>query len=174
MNPRQHILLALVLIALVSAGCRKSSSSNEQTAANSTNGEERQHPDSGALPLVETKFFSGAIGNTLGLQMSWMTAVFAHPATSGIIIWGFWEKRHWIPNAAQWTGAWQLRGHGKVWYDLVFKKWWTHVNTATGRNGVAKVRGFLGEYTIEVRAGSKTKTVRAKLTKGGTRVEIEL
>ena len=103
-----------------------------------------------------------------------MTAVFAHPATSGIITWGFWEKRHWIPNAAQWTGAWQLRGHGKVWYDLVFKKWWTSVNTATGRNGVAKVRGFLGEYTVEVRAGSKTKTVRAKLTKGGTRVEIEL
>ena len=103
-----------------------------------------------------------------------MTAVFAHTATSGFITWGFWEKRHWIPNAAQWTGAWQLRGHGKVWYDLVFKKWWTSVNTATGRTGVAKVRGFLGDYTIEVRAGSKTKTVPAKLTKGGTRVEIEL
>ena len=39
---------------------------------------------------------------------------------------------------------------------------------------MAKVRGFLGDYTIEVRAGSKTKTVPAKLTKGGTRVEIEL
>jgi hypothetical protein len=61
-----------------------------------------------------------------------------------------------------------------VWYDLVFKKWWTSVNTETGRNGVAKVRGFLGDYTIEVRAGSKAKTVPAKLTKGGTRVEIEL
>ena len=103
-----------------------------------------------------------------------MTAVFAHTATSGFITWGFWEKRHWIPNAAQWTGAWQLRGHGKVWYDLVFKKWWTSVNTETGRGGVAKVRGFLGDYTIEVRAGSKTKTVPMKLTKGGSRVEIEL
>jgi GH35 family endo-1,4-beta-xylanase len=103
-----------------------------------------------------------------------MTAVFAHSATSGIITWGFWEKRHWIPNAAQWTESWQLRGHGKVWYDLVFKKWWTSVNTETGRNGVAKVRGFLGDYTIEVRSGSKTKTVKAKLGKGGARVEIEL
>ncbi len=103
-----------------------------------------------------------------------MTAIFAHPATSGLITWGFWEKRHWIPNAAPWTGAWQLRGHGKVWYDLVYKKWWTSVNTAAGRNGVAKVRGFLGDYTIEVRAGSKTKTAKAKLTKGGAQVEIEL
>jgi GH35 family endo-1,4-beta-xylanase len=103
-----------------------------------------------------------------------MTAIFAHPSTSGFITWGFWERRHWIPNAAQWTGAWQLRGHGKVWYDLVFKKWWTSVNTESGRGGVAKVRGFLGDYTIEVHAGSKTKTVPARLTKGGTRVDIEL
>jgi len=103
-----------------------------------------------------------------------MTAVFAHPATSGFITWGFWEKRHWIPNAAQWTADWQPRGHGKVWYDLVFKKWWTNTSTWTGRGGVAKVRGFLGDYTIEVRSGSKTKMVPAKLTKGGARVEIEL
>ena len=103
-----------------------------------------------------------------------MTAVFAHPATSGFITWGFWEKRHWIPNAAQWTGAWQPRGHGKVWYDLVFKKWWTNINTESGRGGVTKVRGFLGEYTVEVRSGAKTKTVKVKLGKGGARVEIEL
>ena len=103
-----------------------------------------------------------------------MTAIFAHPATSGIITWGFWEKRHWIPNAAQWTEGWQLRGHGKVWYDLVFKKWWTSVKTETGRSGFVKVRGFLGDYVIEVRSGSKTKQVPVKLGKGGARVEIEL
>ena len=103
-----------------------------------------------------------------------MTAVFAHPATSGIIAWGFWEKRHWIPNAAPWTADWHLRSHGRVWYDLVYKKWWTRVNTETGRNGVAKVRGFLGDYIVEVQSGSKTKKVPVKLGKGGARVEIEL
>ena len=61
-----------------------------------------------------------------------------------------------------------------MWYDLVFKKWWTRVNTETGRNGVAKVRGFLGDYVVEVQSGSKTKKVPVKLGKGGTRVEIEL
>jgi GH35 family endo-1,4-beta-xylanase len=103
-----------------------------------------------------------------------MTAIFAHPATTGIITWGFWEKRHWIPNAAPWTAEWRLRSHGRTWYDLVYKKWWTTVNTETGRNGTAKVRGFLGDYAIEVRAGSKTKKVPVKLTKGGTRIDIEL
>jgi GH35 family endo-1,4-beta-xylanase len=103
-----------------------------------------------------------------------MTAIFAHPATSGIITWGFWEKRHWIPNAAPWTADWRLRGHGKAWYDMVFKKWWTSVNTETGRSGVAKVRGFLGDYEVEVRYGAKSKKVPVKLGKGGVRVEIEL
>jgi len=103
-----------------------------------------------------------------------MTAIFAHPATSGLTTWGFWEKRHWIPNAAQWTADWRLRGHGKAWYELVFKKWWTSVNVETGRSGVAKVRGFLGDYEVEVRYGSKSKKVAVKLPKGGTRVEIEL
>jgi GH35 family endo-1,4-beta-xylanase len=103
-----------------------------------------------------------------------MTAIFAHPATSGIITWGFWEKRHWIPNAAPWTGDWKLRAHGAVWYELVYKKWWTRVTTETGRNGVAKVRGFLGDYVIEVEYGSRKKAVQAKLGRSGTRVEIEL
>ena len=103
-----------------------------------------------------------------------MTAVFAHPATTGIVTWGFWERRHWIPNAAPWTADWQLRSHGRTWYDLVYRKWWTSVNTETGRTGIAKVRGFLGDYEIEVRYGSKSKKVTARLPKGGTRVEIEL
>ena len=103
-----------------------------------------------------------------------MTAIFAHPATSGFITWGFWEKRHWIPNAAPWTADWHLRSHGRVWYDLVYKKWWTRVNTETARNGVAKVRGFLGDYIVEVQSGAKTKKVPVKLGKNGARVEIEL
>ena len=103
-----------------------------------------------------------------------MTAVFAHPATSGIIQWGFWEKWHWIPNAAPWTADWQLRAHGRVWYELVYKKWWTRINTETGRNGIAKVRGFLGDYVVEVQVGAKTKKVPVKLGRGGAVVEIEL
>lgn len=69
MNLQKQILIALALIALFSVGCRKSSTPGEQAAVNSASELERQHPDSGALPPAETKFFSGSIGNTLGLQM---------------------------------------------------------------------------------------------------------
>jgi GH35 family endo-1,4-beta-xylanase len=102
-----------------------------------------------------------------------MTAIFAHPATTGIVTWGFWEKRHWIPNAAPWTAGWELRAHGRVWYDLVYKKWWTRVNTETGRSGATKVRGFLGDYIIEAEYGAKTKEVPVKLGRDGARVEIQ-
>ena len=52
------------------------------------------------------------------------------------------------------------------------KKWWTNVNAGTNGKGVAKVKGYLGDYIIEVRAGGKTKTVNAKLGKTGAWVEV--
>lgn len=63
-------IAVLVLIAIFGAtACRKNSTPNEQTAASPTDGAERQHPDSVAVPVAETKFFSGSIGSALGLQM---------------------------------------------------------------------------------------------------------
>ena len=28
-----------------------------------------------------------------------MTAVFSHPSADGIIMWGFWDTKHWLPNS---------------------------------------------------------------------------
>ncbi len=103
-----------------------------------------------------------------------MTAVFAHPATIGIMTWGFWEKRHWIPNAASWRKDWQLRPAGKVWYDMVFREWWTNADLVTDATGAVNLRGFLGDYTIEVTAGGKTTKQPATLVKSGSRIEIAL
>ena len=94
--------------------------------------------------------------------------------TTGIVGSGLWEKRHPVPNAAPWTDDWGLRAHGRVRYDLAFEKWWTSVNTAAGRNGVAKVRGFPGDCTVGVRSGSKTIKAPVKFGIAGVQVEIEL
>ncbi len=103
-----------------------------------------------------------------------MTAVFAHPSTIGILTWGFWEDRHWIPMAASWRKDWLLRPAGKAWYDMVFREWWTSAETETDASGTVKVRGFLGDYTIEVKAGGETAKQPASLVKAGSRVEITL
>jgi hypothetical protein len=50
----------------------------------------------------------------------------------------------------------------------------TNANGKTGGQGTFATRGFLGDYEIEVKAGGKTKTVRANLSKGGARIECVL
>ena len=69
MSSHKPLLSAFALIAFFSvAACRKNPTPSEQTATSPTEVTERQHPESGAVP-VETKFFSGSIGSALGLQM---------------------------------------------------------------------------------------------------------
>jgi hypothetical protein len=64
------LLTAVVLFALlVFVGCRKTASTNGETAASPAAGEERLHPASGATSSIETRFFKGSIGASLDLQM---------------------------------------------------------------------------------------------------------
>ncbi len=103
-----------------------------------------------------------------------MTACFAHPATNAFIIWGFWEGRHWIPNAAYWTKEWKPRPAANVWYDLVFKKWWTNYRNWTDYRGRVKAKCFLGEYIIEVKFGNMKTEKKFTMKRGGDYIEIEL
>ena len=81
-----------------------------------------------------------------------LTAMFAHPAIKGFLMWGFWEGRHWLPIAAMYRRNWDLKPNGQAWRDLVFRDWWTDVEGATGPDGVLSVPGggFLGDYDITV------------------------
>jgi hypothetical protein len=103
-----------------------------------------------------------------------LTAAFAHQATSGFLMSGFWAGEHPVPNAAFFTNDWTPRPHAKAWQELVYKKWWTQTVVSTNGKGMAKVKGYLGDYAIEVRADGKTKTIHAKLGKNGRWLEISL
>ena len=104
----------------------------------------------------------------------YLTVMFSHPAVIGIITWGFWEKRHWIPAAAYYRADWSLRPAGQVWQNLVRKTWWTDTTAQTGAQGGISLRGFLGDYEIRVRADGVEKTVPVKLGKDGAKISIEL
>ena len=70
MSSHKQLLIAFALIAFFGVtACRKDSPQTEQTAAGPTDVAERQHPDSGAVVVVETKFFKGSIGSALDLHM---------------------------------------------------------------------------------------------------------
>ena len=91
-----------------------------------------------------------------------LTLAFSHPSVTAIMTWGFWEGRHWRPDAALWRRDWSLKPNGRVWLDLTTREWWTDVSIRTDAEGNARFRGFPGEY--EIRHGSEA-PVKARLEK---------
>lgn len=79
-----------------------------------------------------------------------MTATFSHPAVKGIMMWGFWEKAHWRPQAALYNHDWSPRPHALVFENLIFKQWWSDVTVITNKSGKASTSVFKGCYQITV------------------------
>jgi GH35 family endo-1,4-beta-xylanase len=103
-----------------------------------------------------------------------MITLFSHPKVDGIIMWGFWEKRHWQPDGAMVRKDWSLKPNGQVWMDLVHRQWTTNEQGKSCADGAYKVRGFLGDYEITVTSEGKSKTVKASLPKEGATVNVSL
>lgn len=72
MRLRNQIISVLLIASVGVTACRKAPAPNEQPAATPTDAQERQHPESGAATVVETRFFRGSIGSALDLQMKLM------------------------------------------------------------------------------------------------------
>lgn len=103
-----------------------------------------------------------------------MTMFFSHPQTDGIIMWGFWEGRHWKPDAALWRKNWEIKPAGQAWLDLVKKQWWTNAQGRTDATGQFNARGFKGTYTVTVTAGGQTHSTKLELTSDGARCVVPL
>jgi len=82
---------------------------------------------------------------------------FAHPGVEAIVMWGFWEKGHWVPETAMWKTDWTPTAQALAYRDLVFNKWWTQVSGKTDKKGEFKTRAFYGDYLIT--SDGKTKKI---------------
>ena len=82
-----------------------------------------------------------------------MIACFSHPAYTGFLLWGFWEGRHWKPEAASWNKDWSIRKRGEVLEEWIGRRWRTTVTLTTGQDGTVRWRGFPGWYEASTRAG---------------------
>jgi len=98
-----------------------------------------------------------------------MLVCFSHPSVDGVVQWGFWEGRHWLPGAALYSRNWDLRPHGEAFKSLV-SQWTTDVTVLTGPDGSAGVRGYVGDYLLTVGEVKKPMTLTSK----GGQVEMEL
>lgn len=89
-----------------------------------------------------------------------LIACFSHPAYTGFVLWGFWEGRHWKPEAASWNLDWTIRKRGEVLEEWIGRRWNTTVTLTTGKDGEVRWRGFPGWYDITNKAGDKIGTVK--------------
>lgn len=85
-----------------------------------------------------------------------LIACFSHQAYDGFLIWGFWEKSHWIPEAALWRKDWTVKPTGAAWEEWTTKRFHTRVTLTTDAQGGISWRGFKGTYRLT--AGGKTTT----------------
>ena len=133
------------------------------------------------LPLKVTEFdleFHEHISNREEIYADYMrdfmTIVLSHPSVESILIWGFWDGAHWIPGAGLYHKNWEAKPSAKMWKYLVSEKWHTVVSGKTDKRGEFALRGFHGDYDIEVEAKGKSRSVKAKLIKVGSKVTVTM
>ena len=118
------------------------------------------------LPLAITEFDVTGVSEEVeaNFMRDFLTMVFSHPAVESFVMWGFWSGAHWRNNAPIFRADWSLKPSGQVFLDLVFRRWWTDTTGVTGPDGSWSVRGFLGDYAVEVRVGEASFTKIVRLT----------
>ncbi len=120
------------------------------------------------LPITITEFDMSTADEDFQASYlrDFMTAVFANPATIGVVQWGFWEGQHWFPTAALWNRDWTIRKHGQTYVDLVNNEWRTDATGRTNSDGAFQTRAFLGDYDVTVSHNGKSETTRVKFAAG--------
>jgi len=96
---------------------------------------------------------------------------FAHPAVTGILMWGFWEGANWIPQSSLYRRDWTPTPAAEAYKKLVFGEWWTRAETKADANGIAAVRAFYGMH--RVRAAGKEMVVTLSKREGAKVADLE-
>ncbi|MBI5283386.1 MAG: endo-1,4-beta-xylanase [Candidatus Solibacter usitatus] len=96
---------------------------------------------------------------------------FAHPAVTGIMMWGFWEGANWIPQSSLYRRDWTPTPAAGAYQDLVLKQWWTRWSGTTDTKGRAETRAFFGKYRVTV--DGREMMVELKRTEGTKTVKAE-
>lgn len=103
-----------------------------------------------------------------------LIALYSHEAVSGFIMWGFWQREHWKPNAAMFRADWSEKTNLKVWKDLVLGAWKTRVRSSTTAAGEVAARGHRGQYQAVATLGGKTARGAVELGQGGATLVLKL
>jgi endo-1,4-beta-xylanase len=120
------------------------------------------------LPIEITEFDLGVRDDEgqADYVRDFLTACFAHPSTSSVTMWGFWEGAMWRPEAALIRKDWTPRPAFHAWQKTI-AAWTTKASGRTDRTGSFGTRGFFGTYEVTVRHQGKTTKTTLQHTSGG-------
>lgn len=109
-----------------------------------------------------------------------MTAVFSHPKTTGIVTWlGGNPIREDPRNTSRGQCAfyrrdWSIKPLGQTWLDLKNKQWNTNTAGKTDSHGTFKTRAFHGRYDITITSNGKVKKIETTIGKQDKTIEVRL
>ncbi|MDX2044381.1 MAG: endo-1,4-beta-xylanase [Acidobacteriota bacterium] len=96
-----------------------------------------------------------------------MTMIFSQPKFTDFLMWGFWEKSHWLPLGAMYRADWSSKPNALVYNDLLFREWWTNASGVSDAAGRFATRGFKGSYNVTAVYGRASQTVAATIDQTG-------
>ena len=126
------------------------------------------------LPLMVTEWDIATTDDEVqaAYTRDFLTAMFSHPAVEGVLTWGFWEGRHWRPEAALYETDWTEKPNGAAWRQLVRQQWWTRAKGQTDAAGCAMIRVYQGTHRVSVSTPEGTLTVLTEVARSGAVVDV--
>lgn len=120
------------------------------------------------LPIKVTEFDMGTQdrGTNMTEEMRadqyemFIRTAFSHPAVKGILFWGFWDARHWIPDGGIIAADGTEKPAAKRIYDLWHRVWATDETLVAGKDGKIRFRGFPGMYRVKSNGSEKSLEIR--------------
>ena len=128
------------------------------------------------LAITEYDFNTADEALQADFTRDFVTLIFSSPKFDDFLMWGFWERAHWLPNGAMYRADWSSKQQSLVWNDLWFREWWTNENGNSDASGIYRTRGFKGDYNVTVNYARSIKTVTTKLDASGevtVRLDVE-
>ncbi|UCC97164.1 MAG: endo-1,4-beta-xylanase [Phycisphaerales bacterium] len=88
-------------------------------------------------------------------MQDFMTVIFSHPSTVGIVQWDFWPLGDWPNHEHLYRLDGSIKPKGQAYLDLVYNTWWTRAHGITNASGrfTAPDRAFKGTYQIQASYG---------------------
>lgn len=128
------------------------------------------------LPIKVTEFDVAIDDEELQAKYvrDFLTVMYSHPAVDAVVIWGFWEDRHWKQNAAWWRSDFTPKPVVREFERLFREQWWTREAGVTDRAGRYQTRGHLGDYTITIETSYGEESQEMQLGREGTEIVIAL